>query len=97
MPNFGYQPHPSFTTPSDDTIVYHSIPLDYFKEARKNVQLRFASVLSYKDSFEGRFPYPNELSIGNWLISINNNRDPVFGPYETVSNRVLGEILGGRS
>ena len=79
MPNFGYQPHDSFTTPSDDTIVYHSIHLDYLKESIKNEQLRFASVLSYKDSFEGRLPYHNEFSIGSHLIS---TEDYVFGPAE---------------
>ena len=68
MINLGYKEHKSFTTPSDDTTVYHSIQLGYLKKSIKNKQLRFASVLSYKDSFEGRLPYPNEFSIGEWLI-----------------------------
>ena len=79
MPNFCYQSHDSFTTPSHDTIVYHSIHLDYLKESIKNEQLRFASVLSYKDPFEGRFSYCDEFSIGGHLIS---TEDFIFGPAE---------------
>ena len=95
MPNFGYQPHDLFTTPSDDIIVYHSIHLDYLKESIKNSQLRFASVLSYKDQFEGRLPYPNEISMGEWLICINGSL--VFGHYQTVSKRLVNEILAGNT
>ena len=54
MPNFGYQQQDSFTTPNDNTLVYHSIHLDYLKESIKKKQLRFASVSSYRDSFEGK-------------------------------------------
>ena len=57
MSNSCYQQHDSFTTPNDNTLVYHSIHLDYLKESIKNEQLRFASVMSYKDSFEGKLLY----------------------------------------
>lgn len=72
MSNFGYQRHDLFTTPDDNIPVYHSIPLDYLKESIKNEQLRFASVSSYKDSFEGKLTYPNDFSIGQNLIFIDN-------------------------
>ena len=94
MSDSGYQQHSSFTTPSDNTPVYHSIHLDHLKESIKNKQLRFASVLSYKDQFEGRLPYPNEVSIGEWLILLKNGNH-VFGHYQLVSKVLVNEILLG--
>ena len=94
MSNFGYQPHTSFTTPGDNIPVYHSIHLDYLKESIKNERLRFASVLSYRDSFEGRFPYPNELSIGQNLIFIDNERT-IFGSSQRVSELLITENIIG--
>ena len=97
MSNFGYQQHHSFTTPSDNTVIYHSIHLDHLKNSIKNKQLRFASVLSYKDQFEGRLTYPNEFSIGNYLISIE---DVMFGPAEKLINAKCinaNNILSGKA
>ena len=96
MSNLGYQQHSLFTTPSDNTSVYHSIHLNHLKESITNKQLRFASVLSYKDQFEGRLPYPNEVSIGEWIIFINNG-NPVFGHYQAVSKVLVNEILLGNT
>lgn len=88
MPNFKYQSHTSFTTPSDNIPVYHSINLEYLKESIKNKQLRFASVLSYKDSFEGRLPYRDEFSVsGNLMLDSEN---PIFGPGQILVNNILG-------
>ena len=94
MPNFGYQQHDSFTTPNDNTPVYHSIHLDYLKESIKNKQLRFASVMSYKDSFEGRLPYPNETSVGEYLTFIDEGRVD-FGHFQRVSQLLVDSNIRG--
>ena len=94
MPNFGYQQHDSFTTPNDSTPVYHSIHLDYLKESIKNEQLRFSSVMSYKDSFEGKLTYPNDFSIGQNLIFIDNERT-IIGSFQKVSELLVTENIIG--
>ena len=94
MSNFGYQQYDLFTTPDDNIPVYHSIPLDYLKESIKNEQLRFASVSSYRDSFEGKFPYPNEFSIGQHIIFIDNERT-FFGGFQKVSELLATENIIG--
>ena len=94
MPNFGYQQHDLFTTPNDNTPVYHSIHLDFLKESMKNKQLRFASVMSYKDSFEGRLPYPNETTVGEYLIFIDKGRIE-FGHFQRVSQLLVDSNIRG--
>ena len=94
MPNFGYQENELFTTPNDNIPVYHSIPLDYLKESIKNEQLRFSSVSSYKDSFEGKFPYPNDLAVGQHTIFIDNKRT-IFGGFQKVSELLATENMQG--
>lgn len=97
MSNFSYQQHDSFTTPNDNTPVYHSIRLDYLKESIKNKQLRFASVSSYRDSFEGKFPYPNEFSIGKDLIFIDNQTTIFGNPQKVLELLATANITGNVS
>ena len=94
MSNSNYQRHDSFTTPNDNTRVYHSIHLDYLKESIKNEQLRFASVMSYKDSFEGRLPYPNEIAIGKDLIFFGKG-GTFFGDSQRVASLLVDANIRG--
>lgn len=94
MPNFGYQENELFTTPNDNIPVYHSIPLDYLKESIKNEQLRFSSVSSYKDSFEGKFPYPNDFAVGQHTIFIDKKRT-FWGGFQKVSELLATENMQG--
>ena len=95
MPNFGYQENELFTTPNDNIPVYHSIPLAYLKESIKNEQLRFSSVSSYKDSFEGKFPYPNDFSIGKHLITTTDNKNFIWGNHQKISEIIVqGNLIG---
>ena len=97
MPNFGYQQQDSFTTPNDNTLVYHSIHLDYLKESIKKKQLRFASVSSYRDSFEGKLPYPNEFTTGQDLAFVDNGRTIFGSPQKVTELLVTANIRGNVS
>ena len=94
MPNFGYQENELFTTPNDNIPVYHSISLDYLKESIKNKQLRFSSVSSYRDSFEGKFPYPNDFSVGQHIILIDNKRK-LWSRFQKVAEVLATENMQG--
>ena len=94
MSNFGYQQHDSFTTPDDNIPVYHSIHLDYLEESIKNKQLRFTSVSSYRDSFEGKLPYLNEFTTGQDLAFVDNGRT-IFGSPQKVTELLVAENMRG--
>ena len=94
MSNSNYRRHGSFTTPNDNTPVYHSMHLDYLKESIENEQLRFASVSGYKDSFEGKLTYPNEFAIGKDLIFFAKG-ETFFGDSQRVTSLLVDANLRG--
>ena len=72
MSKIGYQSHNSFSTPSDDTQIFHSMHLNHFIEAIEKKQIRFSSIASFRDPNEGEMPYNYDEFLSGFVCMTND-------------------------
>ena len=72
MSKIGYQSHNFFSTPPDDTPIFHSMHLNYFIEAIEKKQIRFSSIASFRDPNEGDMPYNYEKLLSGSIVFTND-------------------------